>query len=375
MSNVQRAVPTTNLFDFATSELSQDAFLAWLVAAAAREDRLDLRAAGRGFIAWLCRRAHPASDVAIDAIELVHGPILQDQHIDLWFVAKVATEHVAFVIEDKTTTSHHSDQLSEYEKRIAEAGETRGLAKVFIYLKTGFHFERDEEVREREWRVVGLRELVAFLDEHEPTSDIYLDYRSRARRLLAERDAVLAGLWTDADQGVLRHDYAQYELLRKLSQQLRDLQPPCVTTGRSIGGAPWAQLRFCAVPDLYGKKAGELLFHRVDRRADKYYLSTRQYAPLPDDGNARQQKLARLRLYQAHFRAAWADAAGPLKAGKISGDLRGAKESEIGVLFFDETNTVPTVLEHFHRVHHAFVDRIRADGSLGIPQGGASGGT
>jgi|SRR5580658_9484238 hypothetical protein len=99
-----------NLFDFATSELSQDAFLCWLVAQAGQDERPDLRNLGRAFIALLWRTAR-GERVSAEAVRLRTGPVKQFEHIDILFEAEIAGRPTTFVIEDKTDTSHHHNQL------------------------------------------------------------------------------------------------------------------------------------------------------------------------------------------------------------------------------------------------------------------------
>jgi hypothetical protein len=76
-------------------------------------------------------------------------------------------------------------------------------------------------------------------------------------------------------------------------------------------------------------------------------------------------KLERLRAYRVAFDASVKEAGGGLVFAKPATDLRGANETEVGVLFFDESdNTTSRVLELFPSVHRAFVEGI-AVGSFG----------
>src|ERR1700722_12384763 len=97
-----------NLFDFATSELSQDAFLCWLIACAGHEENVELWDLGRAFIGWLWSASHHAP-VGHEHVRLLSPPRRQVEHIDILFDAEVAGRRTRFVIEDKTDTSHHHD--------------------------------------------------------------------------------------------------------------------------------------------------------------------------------------------------------------------------------------------------------------------------
>jgi hypothetical protein len=363
---------TPNLFAFATSELSQDAFLAWLVACSRRTDRSDLARAGKNFISWLWSQHRPSAPEPANIV-LLEDPHLQDEDLDLWFLAQLGENKVVFVIEDKTHTTHHSSQPTRYkELGLARQAKTNSSELVLVYLKTGYHFEHDQDIRTAGWTPIRLEDFVAFLERQDVASEIFGDYRAWAKQLLDERTSVLKQLWTaqlrTADgRHVLEHDYAQYEFVKALAAKCTpDIGKLEIKLGRNIGGHPWAHLHFASMKDVYGPGIHEGLFHRVDRRKDGYYVATRQHAFLPpDSAEARGKKLERLRKYQAHFIAAWSASGAKVAPGRLSGDHRGADESEIGVVFFDEEKaTIPLVLERIALVHASFVARIAEDASL-----------
>ena len=107
-----------NLFDFATSELSQDAFICWLLSWASPEHKYadpDLHQAGsrliRAFFQLHAREAPPA----IETVRVERQP----KHIDVLCIVN-GTFHI--IIEDKTGSSAHGNQLTRYVKAIRERG-------------------------------------------------------------------------------------------------------------------------------------------------------------------------------------------------------------------------------------------------------------
>ena len=120
-----------NLFDFATSELSQDAFVCWLASWASPKYRaIDVA-------------LHTTATAFLDRLlEIGKGPKPDDyrsiqvrrqwKDIDVLVVVNGDT---AIIIEDKTDTRDHSGQLERYKKVVVGEFEANRIAAV--YLKTG----------------------------------------------------------------------------------------------------------------------------------------------------------------------------------------------------------------------------------------------
>ena len=126
-----------NLFDYAKKELSQDAMICWLIHWAddhfARAD-WELHGCGQRFVLALLRKHGLTSPP-----ERIETTIFQqDKSIDV--LARVSPNHV-LLIEDKTGTSDHGDQLRRYFEHVINGRtQLRNVSEesVYpIYLKTG----------------------------------------------------------------------------------------------------------------------------------------------------------------------------------------------------------------------------------------------
>jgi len=125
-----------NFFDYATSELSQDAFLCWLLSWAkpiyATTDPALHRVAVR-LVQGLLSKAGKEPPTTVESIE-VHK---QWHHIDVF---AVINNRYAIIIEDKVYCVNHSEQLTRYrEEVLARKDAVTGsspLELVPIYLKT-----------------------------------------------------------------------------------------------------------------------------------------------------------------------------------------------------------------------------------------------
>ena len=105
---------SNNIFEFATKELSQDAFLCWS-------------------INWLNGSVNgPLYDYAKSMLDLFLGENKEDYYCDVkifrqyekidvlvMFKDEKGKSH-ALIIEDKTNTSEHGDQMQRYEKKLKE---------------------------------------------------------------------------------------------------------------------------------------------------------------------------------------------------------------------------------------------------------------
>ena len=118
-----------NLFKFATSELSQDAFILWLLEWAnpkcATEDKA-LHETAQEFVRLLLNN----KDLIIKSVNTKR----QKNHIDVF---AIVNEKYAIIIEDKTDTSEHNNQLERYEKWVTEQKEYSALETHIVYYKRG----------------------------------------------------------------------------------------------------------------------------------------------------------------------------------------------------------------------------------------------
>jgi len=188
--------PRPNLFSYATSELSQDAFLCWLLAWADPAHRgrdPDLHRVARTFLDALFVAADmgpPDSDARV----IVHRQL---KAADV--VAEVGEDRV-LIIEDKTTTENHSDQLDRYRKILGEVYKDRRL--VCVYLKTGDQSSY-MDVKSKDWAVFARADLLGVLRQgRDITHDVFIDFLMHLERVEARVNryqTVLPCQWTRRD--------------------------------------------------------------------------------------------------------------------------------------------------------------------------------
>jgi hypothetical protein len=170
-----------NLFKIATSELSQDGFITWLAQWADPSCKpLDaaLHQSAQGFIRDLVKNP----ELSIEKVSTRR----QWNHID---VAIEVNDKILIIIEDKTSTGQHSNQLNRYRQFAAEYCKQKQLELFCIYLKIGdepkvYH----EEMRDGGWRFYGLADFLNTLNATNGVHNaIYLDFREHLSAIATEK--------------------------------------------------------------------------------------------------------------------------------------------------------------------------------------------
>lgn len=135
-----------NLFNFATKELSQDAFLLWLFASYRDEEYGHI---GKELLAEfvnLVKSDHIKPEQITNIV--AHS---KPEDIDIVVDFKVNDRDYILAIEDKTTSSHHDDQLKRYKETIKKWNEQKNdidRPTFLIYYKT--HKMDKQEISEVE---------------------------------------------------------------------------------------------------------------------------------------------------------------------------------------------------------------------------------
>lgn len=183
-----------NLFQIASSELSQDAFFAWLIQwanPANIQDDSALCATGQDFIRFLLNKGGKCNSIPkIDkvvvrqqVVTIKDVPQKRKDIIDLWVEVN---DRFLIVIEDKTGSAEHSEQLDRYREVAEKYCAEKNMLPTLIYLKT-----QDETksiinvVTEKGFCFIGRKDLLDFFSTHSVENDIYKDFVSNFDRIEA----------------------------------------------------------------------------------------------------------------------------------------------------------------------------------------------
>ena len=306
---------SNNIFEFATKELSQDAFLCWS-------------------INWLNGSVNgPLYDYAKSMLDLFLGENKEDYYCDVkifrqyekidvlvMFKDEKGKSH-ALIIEDKTNTSEHGDQMQRYEKKLKEKIPQDESLKAYVnpeihlaYVKTGIMYDADIRMVDKGANVVDIDMLLkviypfAVLDISEILIYFYEYIESIKNGRLNTEEQIKNG-----DYELALYDrYGQFYFLDKIFEnrskykevgELYDgmekneiVYTDHIYAGTNRGGSPWIEYAFWKekypinylVPFVNEYHS---LFWRVDCKWDKieykhrFYIALRHY-----DDNARSSK-------------------------------------------------------------------------------------
>jgi len=159
-----------NLFKYATSELSQDAFLCYLASFALEEYKSDdvLKACAKDLLNLFVQDID-AKNVVLKKIER------QWKNIDVLLTAICDGVTYKIIIEDKVFSSEHSNQLIRYKDEVCKAYSE---CKVYgVYYKTGFQCDM-RAMDNAKYKIIDRKVMLNFLNQyvHATTNQIIKDY-------------------------------------------------------------------------------------------------------------------------------------------------------------------------------------------------------
>ena len=208
-------IMVNNLFTYATSELSQDAFLAWLFSHAIEgiEDcDPELTKCAKDFLYEFTDDKFKGRD-----FWLTKAPERQFNKIDLLLTIKFNDEDKEYkvIIEDKTYTSEHSNQLERYKEAIKSQDISIDEEHILcIYYKTGLQSNLDN-VKSNNYKACVGKNVADFFDKYSNIkNDIFQNYRSFVKHICNQTDS-----WQNAD--IEKWDYhAKNGFFAHLKEQL-----------------------------------------------------------------------------------------------------------------------------------------------------------
>jgi hypothetical protein len=204
-----------NLFANATKELSQDGFLSWLMKwadPAYAAENANLCKCAQDFLKLLIVKSGQiplADDFVVTSVEAGR----QREKIDVW--ANV-NENILIIIEDKTQTDAHDNQLARYKEFAQGWCDDNNRQLVCIYLKTGSEAKSSlDAVAQQGFSVIDRTTLIECLSAHAVKSDIFTDFVTHLKDLDAAEKSFESKKIKDWDD-----DYSWHGLYRFLDTRL-----------------------------------------------------------------------------------------------------------------------------------------------------------
>lgn len=176
---------TPNIFSFATSELSQDAFICWFLSWAKSEyatEDLSLHNCANKFISVIFEKHSKVPPSEITDIKITK----QDKHID---VLCVINNEYPIIIEDKTGTKHHSGQLKRYLNEIENRDyEISNILPIYYKTEEQSCYSK---VLDSGYALFLRNEMIAVLSMYDGTNQILIDYRNHLLKISSKVDSYI----------------------------------------------------------------------------------------------------------------------------------------------------------------------------------------
>ena len=171
-----------NIFDYATSELSQDAMFLWLINWAKPEYRTENEGLHNLGCTFVRRLIGKDDDFQINSIQTKKQEKNMDITVDI-------NDSIYLVVEDKVGSGTHGDQLSRYRDFVQrEYGNHRELCFVYIKTENECTAKLNEIKKKEQYKVINREEIIKIFKDYETyirANDIISDYYDR---LLASQD-------------------------------------------------------------------------------------------------------------------------------------------------------------------------------------------
>ena len=167
-----------NLFNYATKELSQDAFLMWLIANYNCEEDKQLKDASRKFICKLFE----INKIDINENDILNAKVYpQENKIDIYAIIDIKDKgKYGIFIEDKTSSFEHN-QLVKYNKNIENIKNSDKLDYVLKIFYKSHLIDNEERKRiiDAEWKEFSFDEIYNFFIEYKDVNNIILSQYSK----------------------------------------------------------------------------------------------------------------------------------------------------------------------------------------------------
>ena len=158
-----------NIFHYVTGELSQDAFLCWLFSFALKDadDEPALKSCAVDFIRQFVPELKNEPEVWLS-----EEPKRQYKSIDILLTVN---DKYKIIIEDKTYTNEHDNQLERYYHMVKADFENYEIKG--IYIKIGFQSDMSA-VDRAGYKYFGLETILSVLEKYafKTTNDIFMSY-------------------------------------------------------------------------------------------------------------------------------------------------------------------------------------------------------
>lgn len=359
-----------NLFNYATKELSQDAFLCWALEWA-NTDGDKMCDFTNALLQSFINESSYKNKISLSEIENVELK-RQYKNIDVLILLHLKNKKVLpIIIEDKVNTSEHSNQLCRYREKIVNE---KFEEPICIYYKTGYIFELNSHIQNCKYIIFDKKKMINIMKkfEDDKMNLLFCDYyehlinkKSYEDKIISAYDEAIKNDDIEILTNTLNIDFAQWELMSRLMKNVEIDAQKNIRKGNNPNGHPWT---IYDIDDSY-LKGGDLAFYRIDRNKDGYYLSLRQYLKydsteymkntgISDKEILYKDKMERLKLYRECFEESVISIK-PKPSIIIYKSNKGAYESEIGSFKLNSIETLVWLENNLETITNTFLKLVK----------------
>jgi hypothetical protein len=162
-----------NIFEYATSELSQDAFFCWLLEWSKKDySNREINKISLNFINTILKESGLFEIQTVDKI-CIEQQVPTKSNMRMDFYAEINDDNI-IVFEDKISTTEHDNQLDEYKSYMDKKFSNKNISYVYLKSDPVFIAER-ESIKKYGWLVLDLFKLIEILEEKD-VGGVYNQY-------------------------------------------------------------------------------------------------------------------------------------------------------------------------------------------------------
>ena len=290
-----------NIFKYATSELSQDAVICWILSFYNDKNSKLYNLAEELLSSFV------ELETEDNKIEIKQQFYKTDILIHFPNTKKVV------IIEDKTYTSEHDEQIAKYVEKISNSDKYKGCKIYVVYFKTGFYYDNDKLVEykcqnNKDNKFDGFtsihgedfQKILQKYKNIDATLDMYIEYLDNLIGWYESHgkfdDVHNESFW---DWNVAKEYIAQYKLMRTIFPEdkwdKKNKEEKYMIYSGSSFGRPWTEMKIL-------KGENHSVFWRIDTDNEGPYLSLRYYNWYDKDSETERKRHAT--EYQRYFECA-----------------------------------------------------------------------
>ena len=174
-------IPLPGLFDYATKELSQDAFFCWLFEWVYDDYKgLPVYEYAIKLLSYI------TPDNLKDKIKNIQKVEIKKQYKRIDFIV-IINDELIYMFEDKVRTTEHDNQLERYKKTVSK--DFPGYTPIYVYLKTNIVWpEEIEIVKAKDFLVLDIYKIREIL-RGSCNNNIYMDFLQTLDSRIGEIEA------------------------------------------------------------------------------------------------------------------------------------------------------------------------------------------